>query len=148
MPRPKAFDPADKLDEAMVLFWNEGFETTSIPKLEKKLKINRFSIYDTYGDKRTLFVKVLERYTGILEERFVLPLQEGSKGIADLRRFLKDMWQKFGEPEQTSGCLLINTATEIGSHDQGIAKIVNGYFERVGDALLTCSCASLMIRRK
>lgn len=138
MPRPKGFDPARKLDEAMLLFWNQGFATTSIPKLEKALNINRFSIYDTFGDKRTLFIKVLERYTDILVDELVAPLENGTQGIADLKRFVKNFRQKFFAARESSGCLLCNTATEIGDRDSDIAKMLAAYFERIGAALYAC----------
>jgi len=138
MPRPKAFDPAAKLDEAMLLFWSQGFDTTSIPKLEQALKINRFSIYDTFGDKRTLFIKVLERYTDSLVKALVVPLENGGGGIADLQAFLGNFRRKFIDSKQASGCLLCNTATEIGQRDTAIAGMVDSYFKRVDAAFLAC----------
>jgi TetR/AcrR family transcriptional repressor of nem operon len=138
MPRPKAFDPAEKLDEAMIMFWDEGFESTSIPKLEEHLKINRFSIYDTYGDKRSLFTKVLQRYTDGLLHLLVMPLENGTRGIADLRRFLKDFRRHFVGSPVARGCLLCNTATEIGDRDAEIAEAIEAYFERLENALVAC----------
>lgn len=136
MPRPKAFDPSDKLDEAMTLFWTHGFATTSVPVLEKNLKINRFSIYDTFGDKRTLFLEALKRYAAQLESLLLEPLENGSKGLADLRGFFAGFKGKFGETDQPRGCLLCNTASEIGHDDAEIAEVVSSYFERVESAFL------------
>jgi TetR/AcrR family transcriptional repressor of nem operon len=135
---PKAFDPAAKLDDAMRLFWNQGFEATSIPQLEKHLKINRFSIYDTFGNKRSLFLRVLRRYTELLVEGLVEPLESGSGGLTDLDEFLKRFWTRFGAKGAIPGCLLCNTATELGGADPEIAKQVNSYFERVELAVVRC----------
>lgn len=138
MPRPKAFDPAVKLDEAVSLFWREGFESTSIPALEKHLKINRFSIYDTYGDKRSLFLRVLDRYTELLVDELIRPLEDGVGGIADLGRFFATFKRKFAGPEVVHGCLMVNTATEIGGRDPDIAARVEAYFDSLERALLAC----------
>jgi TetR/AcrR family transcriptional repressor of nem operon len=138
MPRPKAFDPETKLDDAMGLFWSQGFEPTSIPQLEKHLNINRFSIYATFGNKRSLFIKALRRYTDGLIGGLVKPLEQGSGGIADLDAFLKGFWQRFGAKDSIPGCLLCNTATELGDSDAEIAKQVSDYFERVELAVFEC----------
>jgi TetR/AcrR family transcriptional repressor of nem operon len=138
MPRPKAFDPEVKLDDAMRLFWSQGFETTSIPQLERHLKINRFSIYDTFGNKRSLFLKALGRYTEGLVEGLVTPLEQGSGGLKDLDAFLKRFWQRFGAKDSIAGCLLCNTATELGDSDSEIAERVSNYFERVELAVFDC----------
>ena len=137
MPRPKAFDPADKVREAMMLFWTDGFATTSIPVLERHLKINRFSIYDTYGDKRALFVAALKQYTKELEELLLEPLENGTRGLADLRDFFRKFEKKFGEPGEPRGCLLANTASELGNRDPEIGGIVWNYFTRVEKAFFT-----------
>jgi TetR/AcrR family transcriptional repressor of nem operon len=138
MPRRKAFDPAEKLDQAVTLFWNRGYAATSIPALEENLGINRFSIYDTYGDKRTLFAAVLARYTDELIEQLVEPLENGTDGFADLARFLKAFRRRFAGSERARGCLLVNTATEIGSRDPEVASHIQSYFDRFEQAIVNC----------
>src|SRR5581483_9686973 len=62
MARPKMFDRTERLDKAMELFWSRGYEATSIHDLLVHLVINRQSLYDTFGDKHTLFLETLKRY--------------------------------------------------------------------------------------
>lgn len=138
MPRRKAFDPLEKLDQAVTLFWKRGYGATSIPALEKYLGINRFSIYDTYGDKRTLFAKVLARYTQALIDELVEPLENGTGGFVDLARFLKDFRRRFGDSSKASGCLLVNTATEFGSRDPEISRHIRSYFDQFEQAIVKC----------
>lgn len=138
MPRPKAYEPDAVLEGAMQLFWTDGFEITSIPKLEKHLGINRFSIYDTFGSKRKLFLKALEFYTGMLIETLVAPLETGTEGLGDLERFLSKFQRLFLGQKAPRGCLLCNTATELGNRDEEIALKVNSYFERVETAVFDC----------
>lgn len=62
MARKKEFEYEEKLDVAMHLFWEQGYYVTSLSDLENRMKINRSSIYPTYGDKKELFLKCLDRY--------------------------------------------------------------------------------------
>jgi TetR/AcrR family transcriptional repressor of nem operon len=62
MARPKEFDPERALLKAMNLFWGLGYENTSIEALMREMGIARQSLYDTFGDKRTLYLKALAFY--------------------------------------------------------------------------------------
>lgn len=70
MPRPKSFDPDTVLAKAMGVFWEKGYDAASITDLTAAMGINRFSLYDTFGDKHTLYLKALDFYN----ERFVEPM--------------------------------------------------------------------------
>ena len=62
MPRPKSFDEDAVLDQAVELFWDRGYEGTSLADLEAHLGLGRQSLYNAFGDKHTLFLKALDRY--------------------------------------------------------------------------------------
>ncbi|HEY4337415.1 MAG TPA: helix-turn-helix domain-containing protein, partial [Puia sp.] len=62
MARKKEFDEAVLLDKAVDLFWRNGYHATSAQQLVDTLGISRSSLYDTYTDKRTLFLKALKQY--------------------------------------------------------------------------------------
>ena len=62
MARPKAFDAAQALDTAVRLFWERGYEATSIQDLVDALGVNRASLYGTFGDKAHLFALAMDRY--------------------------------------------------------------------------------------
>ncbi|MEZ6164840.1 MAG: TetR/AcrR family transcriptional regulator [Phycisphaerales bacterium] len=72
MPRPKSFDPDTVLHKAMGVFWEKGYDAASISDLTAAMGINRFSLYDTFGDKHSLYIKALESY----EESIVTPILE------------------------------------------------------------------------
>ncbi len=61
MARQKEFDRDEVLHKAMEVFWTRGYEGTSIQDLVKHMGINRQSIYDTFGDKHSLFLQALDR---------------------------------------------------------------------------------------
>jgi TetR/AcrR family transcriptional regulator, transcriptional repressor for nem operon len=60
--RPKEFDPDRALDKAMHLFWRSGYENTSLDALMGEMGIAKQSLYDTFGDKRSLYLKALAHY--------------------------------------------------------------------------------------
>jgi AcrR family transcriptional regulator len=60
--RPRAFDEGEVLDVAMRMFWDHGFDGTSIGELKDAMGINRRSIYAAFGNKEALFTAALERY--------------------------------------------------------------------------------------
>ena len=62
MPRTKEFDETEVLDQALELFRTRGFKHTSFADLVDELGVSRQSLYDTYGDKHTLYHSALQRY--------------------------------------------------------------------------------------
>src|SRR5258708_14656076 len=62
MARTKAFNPQRALAKAMGVFWRLGYENASTETLMKAMGIARQSLYDTFGDKRALYLKALAFY--------------------------------------------------------------------------------------
>ena len=74
MARKIEFDRDEALKKSMILFWEKGYENTSMQDLVTTLEINRFSIYNTYGDKKALFHQALEYYRTHIFEMLNQPL--------------------------------------------------------------------------
>ena len=62
MPRSIAFDPEEILDRAMDVFWEKGFEATSLPDIERATGLNRSSLYNTFGSMRDVYYAALDGY--------------------------------------------------------------------------------------
>lgn len=62
MARPKTFEDAEVLDRAVQVFWTHGYEGSSIADLEEATGLGRQSLYNTFGDKRRLFLAALKHY--------------------------------------------------------------------------------------
>ena len=60
--RPLNFDPDAALEQAMLLFWRHGYESTSVSQLTKAMGISAPSLYGHFGDKKNLFRLALARY--------------------------------------------------------------------------------------
>ncbi|MEO6714384.1 MAG: helix-turn-helix domain-containing protein, partial [Mycobacteriales bacterium] len=69
MGRPREFDMATALDAAVDVFWERGYESTSVADLEIATGLSRSSLYQAFGSKRTLYQASLDRY----KERQIYP---------------------------------------------------------------------------
>ena len=61
--RPRNFDKAEALDAALELFWKHGYEGTSMAMLTESIGVNVASLYAAFGNKESLFVQCVERYS-------------------------------------------------------------------------------------
>ena len=127
--RPLTYDREDALDEAMALFWQHGFEATSLHDLMAVMHLSKSSFYQGFGNKHDLFVQCLDRYrtqtTAMLLERLELA-DSGYAFLADTLEWAIE--EAFGGVDPR-GCLIMNTATEFAQRDQRIAQAVSDGLE-------------------
>jgi TetR/AcrR family transcriptional regulator, transcriptional repressor for nem operon len=132
MARTKEFDPEVAIDLALDLFWKRGYEGTSLRELLDAMDISRQSLYDTFGDKRSLFIKVLGRYEKLAMEGLVQHL-EGKSSVLAVRGFGEYFMANV--VRDRGSCLMASTAIEVGDADAEIQSIVRAYFARVETAI-------------
>lgn len=133
MGRPRAFDEDKVLDEAAVLFWNQGYEGTSLTDLETRLGVGRQSLYDTFGDKRSLFLKSLERYGSWNADRLA-GLQSANAGLDAIREYFAGVVEFLTPVGSRPGCLMTNSISEIGDSDEDVATRCRQNQKRVIEA--------------
>src|SRR5207237_6339181 len=90
MARQKEFDRDEVLHKAMEVFWARGYEGSSIQDLVKHMGINRQSIYDTFGDKHTLFLEALDLYRDIQSRKVFEVLERPGSMKKNLRRLFEE----------------------------------------------------------
>ena len=133
MPRPKEFNPDDAIEKAMQVFWHKGYEATSMEDLLEAMDLNRGSLYDTFGDKRQLFLKVIDRYcTTFASSKFSL-LDQPGPALPTLRRFINGMIEGGLADPQRRGCLIANTVMELSPHENEIAGTLRQALKMVED---------------
>jgi TetR/AcrR family transcriptional repressor of nem operon len=107
----KQFDRNEVLDRAMSVFWQSGYQATSVQDLVDTTGVNRGSLYSTFGDKRGLFLAVLDHYT----ERIARPTM-AELDNPDPRRAIEGMFESLirrnSDPAWPRGCLDTNTSLE------------------------------------
>ena len=133
MPRPKSFDPDTALTKAMGVFWEKGFDAASISDLTHAMGINRFSLYDTFGDKHALYLKALDSY----DQRVVEPILEkinSIQTIEDLESHFLCMIEYLGKNSDKPCCMMQKTAVAMTGRDQSVCDRVRSTRERMHHA--------------
>ncbi len=124
MPWTKKFDIDETLDKAMHCFWSHGYEATSMQDLVQHMRINRGSMYDTFGDKRSLFIAALQRYDEQWRQARLTALAQAHTPVEAIRRLFHDWIEHALNDPEHRGCFLTNTALELAAHDREIGDMV------------------------
>jgi AcrR family transcriptional regulator len=119
MARTKVFDPARALEAAMDVFWNKGYEATSLDDLLTAMKIGRQSMYDTFGDKKQLYLAALGHYADTGREALRQRLAAGTSALEAIGSFLQEV-ARSDAGQRERGCLAVNAVAEFGKADPDI----------------------------
>jgi TetR/AcrR family transcriptional repressor of nem operon len=138
--RTKEFDPDAALRAALELFWRRGYEATSMSDLVEHLGVGRASLYATFGNKRELYLKALERYEQGLLPDLLADLARPGPALPGVRSLVRRYAvEATAEDLRGRGCFVTNTAAELAPHDPVAARRV----ERNWDQLETVLHSSL-----
>ena len=132
MTRTCNFDRNEKLIEAMQLFWEKGYEATSVADLVEQLGINRFSLYNTFGDKQRLYHEALAYYLDNVSIPKLEFLLEDSSRFDDVIHFV----EKFAslQKDQECGCFMQNALLEKSLSDEVVFQEGSRLFGRIVQA--------------
>ena len=122
MARPRQFDRDEALMKAMAVFWEHGFDATTMTDLQKALGIGRQSLYTTFGDKDQLYAEALERYLELADVELAQRLGEQA-GFVELRAHVLGAAERLGADEQRMGCLMMNSCVDRAPHDPAVAAL-------------------------
>jgi TetR/AcrR family transcriptional repressor of nem operon len=123
MARPREFDEATVLEAAMNCFWAQGYELTSVRELAKQMGITGASLYNAFGDKRSLYRQVLGHYLEQTVRDRVARLEQLPPFPA-IRTFFDEIVERSVTDKQRRGCMLVNSALELAPYDPEIQKLV------------------------
>ena len=122
MARPKEFDRERALHRAISAFSQKGFAATSTDDLMRAMDLGRQSMYDTYGDKRALFLKALEVYVSESVRSINAELRVPGSPLAAIRSALVHFSER-KDLSSTDGCMGINAICEFGMRDEDVTRI-------------------------
>ena len=128
MSRPREFDEGAALEAAMRCFWADGYAGTSVRDLGQAMGLGQASVYNAFGDKRTLFTQCLDRYLDANMRARIARVEKTLPPRQAIETFLMEIVER--SLESRLGCLLANAALEVAPHDPEIAEIVA---ERMGE---------------
>ena len=112
----------------MRLFWEHGYRATSVQELMKSAGVQKQSLYCAFGDKRSLFLKCLNRYAKQTLFEIQRMLNETDSALAGIERVMRFATQTAASKNCPPGCLMANTALELGLNDPGVAEEIRRMF--------------------
>lgn len=124
--RPREFDKQNALRKAMLLFWEHGYEGTSMSMLVNALGIASARIYAAFGSKQQLFEEAVALYEsaegGFADRTLELP---------DIRQALAQMLDAavstYTRPDEPRGCLVVSAASGVAPENAGILAWLSGH---------------------
>ncbi len=119
--RPRKFDEDAVLDGATEVFWRRGYEGTTVDALEEHLGVGRQSLYNTFGDKRALFRRVVARYAASSHGVRSF-LEADPSGLPGIRRYFEGLVDFLAGKSGGLGCLLVRSMTSAESGDEQVAR--------------------------
>lgn len=131
MVRPRKFKEENVRMAAMQMFLRKGYASTSLSDLEEATGLGRRSLYNSFGDKRTVFLRSLEDFRTTVVERNLAPLEQSGAGVEAIAIVLNQFLEYAKTPEGRLGCLICNTSREPIASDTAVAEHISLYFTRV-----------------
>ncbi|HEU5160246.1 MAG TPA: TetR family transcriptional regulator [Streptosporangiaceae bacterium] len=135
MARTKEFDPDAALRSALELFWERGYEATSMADLVERLGIARASIYATFGGKRELYLKALDRYGELAHPDLLTDLSQPGPALPAVRALVARYATEAAHDDRRRGCFVVNTAVELAPRDPAAARRVQASWDYLETAL-------------
>jgi TetR/AcrR family transcriptional repressor of nem operon len=142
--RPRKFDSDTVVGQAIETFRVHGYGHTSPQTLAERLGIGKGSLYNAFGNKHQLFLTSLERYADAALAD-LKALLDSELPIRDrIRRMLLDVVDSDLSDPERCGCLVVNSATELGSRDHKARRVLGHSFEATAEVL----CGAFLAARR
>lgn len=134
MARPRQFDRDKALLQAINVFCDKGFAAASTDELMQAMSLSRQSMYNTFGDKRQLYVEAMTRYQAKSINDLITRLSLNSSPMESLRNMLMSFASRT-ESEGSSGCMAVNAICEFGLSDDELNQLNVNAGRKLHDAL-------------
>jgi len=99
----------------MQLFWEQGYEATSVQDLVDYLDLNRSSLYNTFGGKHELYLEALDHYRRAGRQALKKHLEAAPNPVDGIRRAFEAVATQ--ATERQCGCFVANAAVECAPRD-------------------------------
>ncbi|MCC3769554.1 TetR/AcrR family transcriptional regulator [Streptomyces sp. UNOC14_S4] len=109
--RPRSFDREAALETATLVFWEHGYEATSVADLTRAMGIAAPSLYAAFGNKESLFTEAVQRYGRRYGAFMLRALEEEPTARGAVSRMLREAAREYTEPGRPTGCLTLIAAT-------------------------------------
>ena len=120
--RPRKFEEDRVLETVMGLFWEKGYEGTSLKDLCSVTGLHKGSLYQAFGDKHQLFLKALGYYMDQSFKDVAASAYLYDSPMANLRSLLDEITAKCIEGD---GCMIVNSLVEMAPHDPEVKQMID-----------------------
>ena len=129
MGRVKGFEMKEALGKAMNVFWEKGYEKTSLKDLLTAMDILNGSFYNTFGNKKNLFIKALEFYGEEITSKRVAHITQNGSFKTGVRAFFESIYEGCEVSDGPSGCFLVNSLSGELLKDKDILNFLQNAFQ-------------------
>jgi TetR/AcrR family transcriptional repressor of nem operon len=135
MARPREFDEDRVIEAITCVFWEKGYEATSMQDLVQASGLLKGSLYGAFGDKKTLYMRALAHY----DKTHIQSAVDMLCGNASLEQKINNLFDAVIEGVEkgvfAGGCLLCNASMEMATVDKGVQDSVNKTIQRLCKAV-------------
>ncbi|NET62652.1 MAG: TetR/AcrR family transcriptional regulator [Symploca sp. SIO2E6] len=132
----KQFDPDTALEQAIEVFLSRGYEAASLNELTTAMGIGKKSLYDTFGNKRSLFLKSLAHYNQQSNSRIrAILFDDSGPSIVHNINTLFAKWLESHSKDGSKGCLIGTSIADFDTSDEEVASALRRSLEQVEDVL-------------
>jgi TetR/AcrR family transcriptional repressor of nem operon len=135
MARPRSFDPDEALDLARDVFWQKGFQGTSLDDITAATGLNKPSLYAAFGDKNALFLKVLERYQARIVAHAEKVINEGLSAREAIHRWLSGFIPYCSGAKGSRGCLSVNSSSDGAFEQKDVRERIEAFNRKLEQLL-------------
>jgi TetR/AcrR family transcriptional repressor of nem operon len=135
MSRTREFDEVEALDRAMALFWEQGYEASSVRELTSRTGVSSSSLYAAFGDKHDIYGAALARYRAIEREQFAAQLAASQAIRPTLAAMYAGLIDDLLADEDNRGSFSLNAAIELGGRDPAITAQLREHFDDIAGLL-------------
>lgn len=128
MGRTASFEKDQVIAAARDLFWQQGYEGTAVPDLERATGLRRSSLYHAFGSKKGLFDVVVENYLNEKIRPLLAKITEDAAPASALHAYFEAVSNSVRTQESHPGCLLIAAANSPIGQDETTQKTITGYY--------------------
>ena len=137
MNRPRQYDRKEVLEKTTNLFWEKGFEATSMNEVVARTGLNKHSLYSEFGDKEKLFIDCIDYYNSN-SSRFLRDiLARKPLGLSNIEAFFENR-VSYAASNECKGCLIFNSVTEKETLSEEINLKINSRVSKIKALFYNC----------